>query len=388
MSWAGLLAAYLGRNKLRTTLTALSLACAFVLFGLLQPLRVVFNEGVQSAPDARLIVAPKHSATDMLPVAHAAAIASLPQVNKVAHITWFGGTYRDGAYFFPQFAVPPQSFLAINPELRLDPDQREAFSQLRTAAIVGRATAERFGWQVGDRIALIPNIWHNRDGGAWPFELVGIFDSANTSLLGDDGFYFNYDYFDEYRAFAHGSVGTFVLDVHNLDDLASTAAAIDALFANSSAETRTQNSGEYALSFARQMGEVGILATLVLGAVFFTLLLVTGHTISRSLDERRAEVAVLRVLGFRRLPIAALLLGEVVTLVVLAAVFGLACAYVIGVQAQVWLPQLAQIGGLVVAPQIVAQGLAIAACIALGLSTAPLVRVLRRSVVPALRAEG
>ncbi len=387
MSWWRLFRADLTRHPTRMILTALSLVLAFLLFGLLQPIRTMFSEGVNTDNDVRLIVGPKHSVADMLPAAHGQRIAALPNIEAMAHTTWFGGTYKDPANFFAQFAVTPDEFLRINREIALPAEQAEQFRSNRRAAIAGKSLAERFGWQVGDTITLIPNIWHNKDGGAWDFELAGIFESTNEALIGNDGFYFGYAYFDEYRAFANGTVGTFIVEVSEPGDVSATASSIDAEFTNSNNETRTLTSGQYALSFARQMGEVGLMATLILGAVLFTLVMLTGHTMARAIHERVAEVAVLRVLGFRSEAIAGLLLLESVGLTLIAGLIGLGLAYAVAVQIDQLVPQVRQLGGLTMTGEVALQGAALAIAIGTGVALLPILSAVRRDIVPALRVE-
>ncbi len=387
MSWWTILRADLTRTPMRTILTVVSLVLAFVLFGLLQPIRVMFNEGIDLGADKRLIVTPKHSVADMLPVRHGGQIESIDSVAVVAHMTWFGGTYQDPQNFFPQFAVTPEEFLQVNPEVMIDADQTRAFVSNRRGAIVGRATAERFGWQIGDTISLIPNIWHNHEGAAWDFELVGIFKSSNKSVIAEDGFYFGYPFFDEYRAFGTGSVGSFVVQVNDVAQLRETAALVDAQFANSSAETRTQSSAEYALGFARQMGDVGAMATIILIAVLFTLLMLTGHAMTRTVHERTAELAAMRVLGFKTPSLALLLVSEFAVLAIGAAAIGLILAHAIALQLEELMPQISQLGGIGIGINTALQGLLLALVIGIGVAVLPVSKALLRPIVPALRVE-
>lgn len=370
---------------MRTFFTALSLVMAFALFGLLQPIRVMFNEGIDNAGESRLIAAPKHSVADMLPIQHASRIAQLDQVEVVAHMTWFGGVYQDVQNFFPQFAVPQAEFLAISPEIQLTEAEVTAFVMNRRAAIVGQETADRFGWEVGDVISLIPTIWHNRDGTAWDFELVGTFTSTNEALIGNDGFYFGYAYFDEYRAFSHGRIGTLLIKVEAGADLGIVAQQIDDEFTNSPHETRTQNGAEYALSFARQIGDVGMIASIVLIAVLFTLLMLTGHAMSRSVHERTSEVAVMRVLGFRRGQLAFFLLAEFLALAIFTAACGLCLAMWITNQLEQSIPQMRQLGG--VNATTFTEGVLLALLIGVTASLFPVIRSICRPIVPALRVE-
>ena len=388
MSWWAVLRADLSRRPLRMFLTVLSLVLAFVLFGLLQPVRVMFNEGVDLGDDARLIVGPKHSVADLLPVAHAQRIENLEGVEDVTYVTWFGGTYIDPANFFPQFAVTADAFLRINRELELPAEHAAAFLRERRGAIAGVDTAARFGWQVGDRIALTPNIWHNRDGEAWHFDLVGVFRSTNEALLGNDGFYFGYGYFDEYRAFGNGTAGSFVVQAANPRLLSQTAQRIDAEFANSRDETRTQTSAQYALGMARQLGEIGQIATLVLAAVFFTLVMVTGHTMAHSVRERVSELAVMRVLGFSSVRLAAFLIVQSLVVTVCAGLIGLGLAVGIAQGLDTLLPQVKQLGGLTVNRGVVLQGAALAAAVGAGVTAWPVARAVRQGITESLRVEG
>ncbi len=386
MSWWSLVRADLSRHPMRMSLTAASLVLAFVLFGLLQPIRMLFAAGIDADNDARLVVVPRHSVADMLPVAHGQRIAALDNIATVAHMTWFGGTYQDPANFFPQYAVTPDEFLRINAEISLSTQAAERFRSTRHGAIAGAELANRFGWRVGDIITLVPNIWHNQDGSPWRFELAGIY-STSSSLIGDDGFYFSYEYFDEYRAFGRGTVGAFVLQVENPLELTQTISRIDDIFANSSSETRTQSSRQYSLNLARQLGDVGLMATLVLAAVLFTLVMITGHTLAVSVRERVTELAVCRVLGFPATSLALLVLTESVVLTAVCAVAGLAIAHGLALQLNTVMPQIQQLGGLAMTPAVVLQGLALACAIGAGVTFFPATTAVRQNIVTALRAE-
>src|SRR5262249_53485161 len=154
---------------------------AFTLFGLLAPILSLFGHRGDLTGVDRLIVQPRHSITDFLPISHETAIRALPGVRATTHQTWFGGTFRDPANGFPRWAVPPESYLALRPEIVLPPEQRAAFVESRTGVIVGRMTARKFGIGVGDRIALVPDIWPNKDAAPWEFEVVGIFDGTDRT---------------------------------------------------------------------------------------------------------------------------------------------------------------------------------------------------------------
>ena len=377
--------ASLARNKLRTTLTVLSLVSAFVLFGLLQPVKQVFTEGPRLAEAGRLIVAPKYSIADMLPQRIGEQIAQVPGVAITAHMTWFGGTYIEQANFFPQYAVTPEAFLQAMPELRLSTDARAAFIRSRQGAVMGRATAIKYGFAVGDVVPLIPTIWHNHDGGAWQFELVGIFDTEPGSLVTDDAMYFNYAYFDEYRALAQGTVSHFLVKAKSPIEMPSIARRIDQLTMNSSAETKTMTDQEYALSFAQQMGNVGLIVDVVLAAVFFTILLVTSHAISQATRERMPELAVMQILGFKSASVIGVVLAEVGLIMVVSVALGLLAAQLMLGLAVESVPSLAQLGAMAVEWQIVFRGVGVALLIGFIVALPSAWRLWRLNIVDALR---
>jgi putative ABC transport system permease protein len=322
VSWWSLLRAGLWRRPIRTVLTAASLAMAFLLIGLLSPFLSAFTNRADLTGVDRLVVQPRHSITDFLPVSHEPAIRTLPGVRATSHQTWFGGNFRDDAESFPRWAVPPDTYLAMRPEIVLEDDQRQAFLESRTGAILGRATATRYGLRVGDRLALLPDIWSNKDARAWEFEVVGIFDSADRTV-DLTALYFSYAFFDEYRAWGAGLVSYLLVALDPSAAPADVAAAIDQRFANSADETHSSSEQDYALGFADQLGDVRLMLSIILGSVLFTMALVSANTLSQGMRERTAEFAVLRALGFRPGLLKRLIVGEALLLVWLGAAPGL-----------------------------------------------------------------
>src|SRR5690242_12337064 len=196
----------LKRKKLRATLTSLSVLVAFVLFAMLSALNLALTGGVTLAEANRLIVRHRVSFIQLLPHSYMARIVRIAGVSRVSHQTWFGGVYQDPKNQFASFPVEPELFLAMNPDIVLPDDQRQAWLKSRTGAIVGQTLATRFQWKIGDRIPLTSPIWPNKAGDAWQFDIVGIFDDTK-SVRNASSFLFRYDYFDEARAYGEGQVG-------------------------------------------------------------------------------------------------------------------------------------------------------------------------------------
>ncbi len=316
----------LTRHKTRALLTVLSIAVAFLLFGYLAAIRQAFSQGVDVAGIDRLVVRHKVSLVQLLPVSYTERMARLPGVAAVTHATWFGGVYQDPKNFFAQFPVEPEGYLAMFPEMIVPPAERAAFIANRTGAMVGRKIAERFGWKVGDRIPIEATIWQKADGSStWEFDLEAIYSGAEAGT-DETAFFFHYDYFDEARAFGQGQVGWYTVRVADPDRSEEVARAVDAEFANSSAETKTETEKAFVQGFANQVGDVGAILSAVLGAVFFTILLVAGNTMAQSVRERIAELAVLKALGFTHPGVLALVLAESAVVAGVGGGLGLALA--------------------------------------------------------------
>ncbi len=236
----------LKRKKIRTTLTFLSIFIAFVLYGYMASVKQALSFGVEVAGADRLVVRHKVSIIQMLPESYEARIEQLDGVADATHLTWFGGVYQRPSNFFGQFPVNPDEYLAMYPEFLLPDDQMQAWRETRTGAMVGRGIADRYGFEIGDRVPLQATIWSKRDGGrTWEFDIVGIYDGAEKGV-DDTQFLFRYDYFDEARVEgARGQVGWYIVQVADPGRAAEVASAIDNAFANSPAETKAETEGAF-----------------------------------------------------------------------------------------------------------------------------------------------
>ena len=312
----------LKRKKLRTSLTLLSILVAFVLFSLLSALKLALAGGVLMADANRLMVRHRVSFIQPLPHAYMGRMARIPGVSAISHTTWFGGIYQDPKNQFGTFPVEPELFLPMNPEVILPESQKEAWLKTRTGAIVGRRLAERFKWKIGDRVPLTSPFVQSKSGGAWEFDIVGIYDGAKKTT-DTSGFFFRYDYFDEARTFGAGQVGWYQVRVNDPKRITEIAAAIDAEFANSAAETKAESEGAMFQGFAQQIGDIGTIVTAILGAVFFTILLVAGNTMAQSVRERTQELGVLKAVGFTNELVLGVVLSESLVITLLGGIFGL-----------------------------------------------------------------
>jgi putative ABC transport system permease protein len=323
MKFLPLLFANLRRRTPRSIFTLLSIAVAFLLYGLLAAVKNGFEANGNLAGVDRLVTMDKVSIVQPLPISYLPRIASVPGVRSVTHSTWFGGHYQNERGIIVTYPVPPESYLAMYPEFLLPADQKQHWLHDRIGAIVGRGLADSYGWKVGDRIPLRSDIYARGDGSYdWQFTVDGIYDNKDPS--GDvNSVFFNYDYLDESRTIGKGTVGWYIVRIADSAQSARVAAAIDALFTNSSAETKTGSEKAFVQGFAKQTGDIGAIVTAIGIAVFFTMLLVSANTMAQSVRERTNEVAVLKTLGFSDPTVLALVIGESLLLTVLGGVMGI-----------------------------------------------------------------
>tara|TARA_B100000482_G_scaffold87670_1_gene62989 strand:- start:2008 stop:3168 length:1161 start_codon:yes stop_codon:yes gene_type:complete len=383
--WIIILAA-LNRKRWRTGLTISSLVIAFLLFGLLRSVAVVFTEDIELSGDDRLVVASKYSIIDSMPISYLQRIKSIENVDIVAHQDWFGGTYIDRANFFPKWPVPPKDFLDIYQEFNISSEQKEAFITTRTGMIAGKKLAERFNWKIGDRIPVIGDIYFMSNGSnLWEFDLVGIFtDIENPG--NEEQVFMNYQYFDEAReSYTKGTVGNFIVKLDSKDEGPRVAQEIDAMFANSMDETKTYTEKAYQQMFASQIGDIGLIMNSILAAVFFTILLVTGNTMSQSIRERTSELAVFKTIGFSDMTMLILVLIESMVLCLIGAILGL------GITALL-MPGLSELisvslGEISLDSSVIISGIGIAIITAFISGFPPALGAMRLKVVDALRKD-
>lgn len=384
MKYFSLIWSSLFRKKMRTLLTLLSIMVAFLLFGLLQAVNHAFNSGAESADADRLITNSRYSIIDMLPIAFQQQIASVPGVKKVAFASWFGGSYQDKPARFGVFPVVPDDYLAVAPEIKISAQALEKWKATRTGAIVGEALAKQMSWKVGDKIPLKADIWPQRDGAlTWTFDLVGTFRNTKDQANGDSALLFRYDYFDEARQYGKGTIGWFLVKIDDPKHADAIGKAIDAHFANSDHETKTQTEQAFAQGFARQFGDIGLIVTAILGAVMFTILVLTGNTMSQALRERIPELGILKTLGFSNRAVWWFVLLESLLLAVFGAMLGLGLAalMLIGLKAA-----LSGFGLTGLAPIVFAQGLGVAVLLGLAVGLLPAMKAMRLKIVDALNA--
>lgn len=371
------------RRKLRAILMIVSILVAFMIFGVLAGFYRAFNASEDKAAADRLMIVNKINFTQPLPIAYYNRVRSIEGIRQITHANWFGGYYQDPKNFMVVLAIEPATYFDVyRSEIDIAPDALQAFIRDRGSAVVGETLARKYGWKVGDRVPIQSNIFSQKSGGhTWDFTIAGIVkgkaDHVDTNFL-----LFQYNYFDETRSFGKDTIGWMILQTTSPENNDRIIKTVDAMFANSSAETNTDTEKAFGKAFAAQFGNIALIVSLVVGAAFITILMIVGNTMALSIRERTREIGVLKTLGFSGPRILTMVLGESVLLALLGGLPGLAIAALIAYALRNSLSSVAP--AFSVSPDIVLQGVGL--MIALGLITGmiPAVNAMRLKIAAAL----
>ena len=369
--WAGI-----WRKPARSIFTALSIAIAFVLIGLLQGVNAGLAQAIAAASRDFLITNVRVRGSPPMPIAMAEQIRSVPGVVEVVQRAYFVGVYR-APYDVVALATEPRRFFALRPALVVEPRYLDEMERVRIGLLATPALLRMYDWKIGDLVTLRSRALQRNGSGDWAFTVVGTFDSKNdpnTAVLA----VMNYAYLDASRVADRGTVDLFYVHISDGTRSVATAAAIDRLFANSAHETRTRSDQERAEANSKQMGDIAFFTNAILGAVLFMLLLLTGNTMRQSVHERIPEFGVLKAMGYSSTKCFALALAEAMAICLLAALVGLALA-----------AALAPLGrevatSIAVSGDVIVRAIGLAILLAIMSVALPSWRVYRLSVVAAL----
>jgi putative ABC transport system permease protein len=314
------------RSKRRTFLTVMSVAIAVFLFAALRAVLDGFHAATEASSSTRIVTVRSTSLIFSMPTSHGEAIKVTPGVRDLTWANWFGGIYKDPKNFFGQFAIEPESYLRMYPEILLTPEEKRAFLEDRTGCIVGDGLAKRFGWKLGDRIVLQPGIptYGSLD---YPFTIRGIY-RAGSGAVDNQTMLFQWKYADE-RSIVKGQVGWFIVQVGDPNQATQVASAIDRQFTNSPYETKTDTEKAFQSSFVSMFGNLNFLLGSIAIAVVITTLFVAGNTMAMSVRERTTELAVMRTLGFPSGTIFLLIAGEALLMALVGGTIGAIAAKLI-----------------------------------------------------------
>lgn len=321
MKYAKLIFKNILRNKRRTLLTISSLVVSLFLIITLATILTEFDRGTNESSPLRLVTRHNVSLTFPLPMAHLQKIKTVPGVKEAMPFSWFGGIWKDERNFFANFAVDASKLREVLPEVKMSDAEWQAFVNDRQGAVVGRKLVMLYGFTPGQRITLKSPIYDK----SVEFIIRGVYSGADEKTL-----YFHHEYLNELLPEGRKDIaGTFSILANTPEDVPKVAQAVDSLFANTDAPTKTESEREFALSFQTMMGGVKTFLYAIMAAITFSLLLVMGNTMAMTVRERTKEVGTLKAIGFQRSTIAALFFGEALVVACVGALIGIGGAMLV-----------------------------------------------------------
>jgi putative ABC transport system permease protein len=376
--WAGFI-----RRKGRTLFTWLSVVVAFMLFSVLAAVRYGMLGQLTVSVAERLDTYNKAAQGDQMPLSYYPKIASVPGVVAAMYLNGFSGYFRRRPNTLQVLAASPTVF-EVFPEAKFAPGELRAWQADRQGVMVGPVLAARYGWKVGESIAIRTTLPRKDGDTTWYFHVDGIYhaDLPNAYLT---FFIAHYEYYNQAVADPglRNQVSQYTERIADPRQATRISDAIDALFSDSSPQTMTQSEVQAALSFIRQFGDISAMVIYVGIAVFFSLLLIIGNTVVQSVRERTGEFAVFRAIGFPGLWIVRLVFKETLLLLVSGSVVGLALG---GSVTRALYPS---VGSVLQTFQLtwsaVATGVLLSAVFGTGAALIPVRRLARLQVAEALR---
>jgi putative ABC transport system permease protein len=318
MYWT-LIKAGILRKKTRSILTVLSITVAFLLFGLLQAASPIFTGQMEGLRADLVMTMSRYNMMGKLPYSHVEFIEEIEGVEAVLYMDYITSFSQDS--MFEGVAVAMGGDIEIYDRFKITEEHQKAFESLKIGALVGETYAIEEDISIGDRL-FIKSISMNADGSYdWEFEVVGLYNSSPK--VDEMGIVVNYDYFDDSRISDKGTVAAIVSKVFNAELSNDISLTIDTEFTNSSWATRSGPESQIAMDMMAEFGDIELIINAILSAVFFTILLVTGNTISQSVRERTTDLAVLKTLGYQDIQIFNMVLLEALFLIIIGVFIGL-----------------------------------------------------------------
>jgi len=165
---------------------------------------------------------------------------------------------------------------------------------------------------------------------------------------------------------------------------------VDREFETTPFQTKSESEQAFTLSFLAFVGNLKLFIMAIFGAVTFTILLVSGNTISMSVRERIREVGILKTLGFTPGAILGIVLGESAVISIIGGAIGCLlaagmCYLVAHSPGSMFLPALKTLG---VTPLVGLLSVGAALFIGLFSSFVPAWSASRTSILEALKYSG
>ncbi len=368
----------LRRRSGRTWATVAGVASALLLLVLVDALRNGLDRALDGSASARTLIVYRQNRycpqTSFLPEAYAERIRGIDGVVDVLPVRVFLNNCRASLDLVTFHGAPADDLVAVR-DVRLVDGDLDQFRGQRDAALLGRAFAERRGLGVGDKFRF----------GAITVGVAGVFASDEPT---DEGVVLTHLEFLQ-RAGPVDALGTVTQFEVRIDDASRAEAisrAIDATFATAQEPTDTRSRALFLAAATRDLREILRFASILgFGCVLVVLALV-GNTILASVQERVAEFAVFRTIGYRTRHVLAMVLVEALVVAAIGSAVGIAIAFALLASTHLSIGVEGIAVAFTLSPTVALRGLLLALCCGVAAGLVPAIAAARRPIVPALRA--
>ncbi len=382
MTRAGFVLRQVKARPFRTAVTCLAFAITIGLLGFLILLESALRQEWSPFQAQRIIITAKTSFFDRLPMAYLPKIEAVTGVADVAPFDFVLGFYRNNRpeNQIPVQAAPGPNLINIYKEAKIPQQQAQEWLADPTGGLIGPILARKFGWKPGDRITVMAPV----AGGAFETTIRAVME---YNL--DNGLYLHRRYFESLTG-EKGQAAMFWVLARSRDEIGRITKDLEIAFDNAPVPVLAMTEKQWQLQFLQMLGNVKLLLGSIGLATAFTLLLITSNSLAMSARERRAECALLRILGFSRLDIALFLMGEAMVYGVAGAIAGssLMAGFAFFVGRALDNTQWAGVSGLLVpTPGTVLMAIVSAVVIAMLSAVIPAFGVSRKPIVQLLRSQ-
>ncbi len=342
----------LRRNILRTSLTAVAIVFFVLVVTMIGSVISFLDETMRErSQDLKVIVTERLQIPSQLPLTHAnyldpdnsAFLEELRQqgIKPGDFMTWsfYGGTLdgendtRENQIFF--FVMNPDHIKPMMEDLEdLDDELVEKLKNTRNGCLVGPDRLKVLDREVGERFKVQS---FNYKGIDLDFEIVGKLPDGRynrSAIMNQNYFYSAFEAYERENGTPHPKdslkLNLIWLRVKDRDTFNRVADIVQnaSEFADRPVKCETASSGVSAflepyadLIWAMKWG--------LIPAILISMSLVVANSISISVRERRTEMAVMKVLGYRPGQIMFLVLGEALFVGMLSGLFAATITYVL-----------------------------------------------------------
>ena len=297
----------LGRNKLRTTLTALAVTVMVTICAEMATIILSVRQHVEAeASQSKLLVTERWVAPSRIPARYVPSLTRLEGVEDWTVWNFYAG-YLDASRQRSRqgfgVATRPDNLVGMHNGLeKLDPAAVEALRREKTGAILSADMMQQMGWKIGQQFTVLSSSHPDKD---LRFKIVGVLPPGEFTR----NFFFREDYYEEGTGNKE-SVNCVWLRLADANAAQRVAGKIQEQFQKQQPELKVETESAGVARFVNRGRAILSIIELVVSILLIDMVIVLSNSISVATRERKVEMAVLKVLGFEPAAIMVLVIGE------------------------------------------------------------------------------